>query len=125
MGLFGNLFKKEEKKCCCDIQIVEVDEEADADERAENAGSCNANDDGEKELLITVMGPGCKRCHQLHENALAAAEQLPVTPQVEYVTDPAALANAGILSTPALLVNHNVVSQGKVLKPTEIIALLK
>lgn len=43
---------------------------------------------------------------------------------VDYVTDPAAIANAGIMSTPALLVNGKVVSQGKVLSSDEIASLI-
>ena len=39
---------------------------------------------------------------------------------VEYVTDPVAIAEAGIMATPALLVNGKVVSQGKVLAQSEI-----
>ena len=43
---------------------------------------------------------------------------------VEYVTDPVAIAEAGIMATPALLVNGKVVSQGKVLAQSEIEELL-
>ena len=107
MGLFGKVFGKEDKKdsCCCDMEIVEVPE-------------------GEDAVVLTVLGPGCKRCHQLNDNAQAAASKAGGAVSVEYVTDPVAIAEAGIMATPALLVNGKVVSQGKVLAQSEIEELL-
>ena len=46
--------------------------------------------------------PGCKRCHQLNDNAQAAASKAGGAVSVEYVTDPVAIAEAGIMATPAL-----------------------
>ena len=43
---------------------------------------------------------------------------------VDYVTDPVAIAEAGIMSTPALLVDGKVVSQGKVLTSEETADLI-
>lgn len=114
MGLFGKMFGKEEKKGCCDMQIVEVSEGEDADGQV-----CGCGCEGSSaSVVITVMGPGCKRCRQLKENAEEAGFS------VGYVTDPAAIADAGIMSTPALLVNGKVVSQGKVLSAGEIEGLV-
>lgn len=79
---------------------------------------------GAESITLTVLGPGCKRCHQLHENAQAAASKADGSVGVEYVTDPAAIAEAGVMSTPALLVNGKIVSQGKVLKVDEVEKLL-
>ena len=66
---------------------------------------------------VTVYGTGCKKCRQLHENALAA--QLPDA-EVDYVTDMAQIAAAGVMSMPALAVDGEVVSSGRVLSPDEI-----
>lgn len=123
MGLFGKMFGKEEKKesCCCEVEIVEASE-------GKNAAPCDckgACDTPEADaIVLTVLGPGCRRCHQLHENAQAAASKADSSVGIEYVTDPVAIAEAGIMSTPALLVNGKVVSQGKVLKVAEIEELL-
>ena len=63
---------------------------------------------------------GCSALPQLNDNALALAARSAKTLNVEYSTDPVAIAEAGIMATPALLVNGKVVSQGKVLTESEI-----
>lgn len=117
MGLFKDIFgKKETGSCCCDIEIVE---------ESEGSGtSCDCGGQCTEDTVVTVMGPGCKKCHQLNDNANQVASELGGKISVEYVTDPAAIADAGVMSTPAFLVDGKVVSQGKVLSPDEIKALL-
>ena len=123
MGLFGKMFGKEEKKegCCCEMEIVELPKD-------DAAAPCDCGDvcaaPGTESVTLTVLGPGCKRCHQLNDNALALAARSAKTLNVEYSTDPVAIAEAGIMATPALLVNGKVVSQGKVLTESEIEELL-
>ena len=69
MGLFGKVFGKEDKKdsCCCDMEIVEVPEGEEA------PAACECDSSGADAVVLTVLGPGCKRCHQLNDNAQAAA----------------------------------------------------
>lgn len=122
MGLFKNLFGKEEKRGgCCDMKIVEVDEgAAPAAPTCSCGGAC-----GDDALpVVTVMGPGCSKCHKLLSNVETALNDYPKPATVQYVTDTASLANAGITATPALLINGNVVSQGIVLSTNEITGLL-
>ncbi|MGI6590017.1 MAG: thioredoxin family protein [Eggerthellaceae bacterium] len=69
---------------------------------------------------IQVMGTGCKKCHQLYENAVEALGG----DAVEYVTDMERIAEAGIMTLPALVVDGKPVSAGKVLKPAQISALV-
>lgn len=118
MGLFGKLFGGDEKKsCCCDIQIEEVTEE--------DAPCCYGQDAPSGDAIaLTVMGPGCKKCDKLAENAEAAAKSIGAPIVVRHVSDPAAMAEAGIVSTPALLLGDEVVSQGRVLTVSEIAELL-
>ena len=71
---------------------------------------------------VTVYGTGCKKCQPLHRSALEAAEGRDV--QVDYVTDMAQIAAAGIMSMPALAVDGEVVSSGRVLSADEVAALL-
>ncbi|MCC6108667.1 MAG: thioredoxin family protein [Denitrobacterium sp.] len=69
---------------------------------------------------VQVMGSGCKKCRQLYENAVKALGE----GSVEYVTDMARIADAGVMATPALVVDGRPVSAGRVLKPSEISALV-
>lgn len=124
MGLFGKVFGKEEKKSCCDVRIVEVPEGDEAPDACDCEGACDAPTPIGDAVTLTILSPGCKRCHQLNDNALALAARSAKTLNVEYSTDPVAIAEAGIMATPALLVNGKVVSQGKVLTESEIEELL-
>lgn len=71
---------------------------------------------GSEGAHVQVMGTGCKKCHALYE---AASEALGEG-SVEYVTDMARIAEAGVMTLPALVVDGKVVSAGKVLAPAEV-----
>ncbi len=47
---------------------------------------------------IKVYGPGCKRCETTEAMVKEAAEKLGVDVSVEKVTDPRAIAMAGVMS---------------------------
>ncbi len=114
-GLFGGLFGGKKTGCCCDIEIVEDKEEVKSEEQQVATGALN----------IKILGPGCKNCVTLTENTKAALEQMGIASNVEKVTDMAAIAGYGIMSTPGLVVNEKVVSFGKVLKPNDIVKILE
>lgn len=118
MAIFKKLLGKKTTKDgdkCCDIRIA-------------REPSCNreASSSADNETLtVKVMGTGCKKCHQLHENALEAAERSDKAVSVEYVTDIVEIAAAGIISTPALLIDNKVISTGTVLSSDEIEKMLR
>lgn len=74
---------------------------------------------------IKVLGAGCKSCHEMYENTKKAVNAVGIEVEVEYVTDMEEVMNYGIMSMPGLVVNEQVVSAGKVLKPTDVEKLLK
>ena len=53
------------------------------------------------------------------------AKPLPLDEEVSYVTDIAQIAAYGIMTTPALVVDGQLVSYGKVLKKNEVKALIE
>ena len=59
-----------------------------------------------------------------YENAKKAIEELGLGIEVEYITDMEKVMVYGVMSMPAIVVNENVVSMGKVLKSAEVIKLL-
>lgn len=71
-----------------------------------------------------MLGAGCKSCHEQYENAKKAIEELGLGIEVEYITDMEKVMDYGVMSMPAIVVNENVVSMGKVLKSAEVIKLL-
>ena len=76
-------------------------------------------------MLIEVFGPGCARCKTLEQNAHQALEQFGGEHRVVKVSDYAAMAARGILSTPALAIDGQLRLQGKVASAAESLDLLK
>jgi len=73
---------------------------------------------------IKILGPGCRRCDQLAAATKEAADQLGIEYEIEKVKDVAKFADYGVMMTPGLVVDGEVKSQGKVLSPDEIKAML-
>ena len=76
-------------------------------------------------MIIKILGSGCKKCLTLTENTQAALASLGREADVQKVTDFAEIAAHGVMSTPALTIDDQVVSVGKVLTPSEIAALIQ
>lgn len=72
---------------------------------------------------IQILGTGCPKCARLTENAEAAVRELGGF-EVEKITDIAEIVKLGVMVTPALAVDGEVRSAGRVLSPEEIKALL-
>ena len=73
-------------------------------------------------MKVEVLGPGCKRCDQLYENTLTAAAEFEPSAGIEVtkVTDIHYFAKVGVFMTPALVIDGDVISTGKVLEAAEI-----
>lgn len=76
-------------------------------------------------MKIRVYGPGCWKCKVLEENTRKALEQLKKTASIEKVTDWEKMVEAGVVMTPALEIDGEIVSSGKVLSPEDIKKLIK
>jgi len=63
---------------------------------------------------IRVLGPGCARCQKLYENATEAVAEMGLDAHVEKVDDIAEIVRRGIMATPALVVNEELVLAGHV-----------
>ena len=75
-------------------------------------------------MKLTVYGSGCAKCQQLSANAEAAARRLGLEFEVEKVTDVNAIIDAGVMRTPALAVDEDIVVEGKVPSSNELEQLL-
>ena len=71
-------------------------------------------------MKIQILGTGCPKCKKLAENAEAAAKELGVECEIEKVTDINEIMKFGVMMTPALAVDGEVKSVGKVLSVDEI-----
>jgi small redox-active disulfide protein 2 len=73
---------------------------------------------------IQVLGTGCPKCKLLTVNAEAAVKELGIEAQVEKVEKITDIIKFGVMVTPALVVDGQVKSAGKVLSPDDIKKLL-
>lgn len=76
-------------------------------------------------MKLQILGRGCAKCATLGEHAEAAAKALGLEYELEKITDLNAIIDAGVMTTPALAVDGEVKSAGKVLSVEQIKALLQ
>ncbi len=76
-------------------------------------------------MRIQIFGPGCMNCKTLEQRARRAAEELGMAADFEKVTDFIQIAESGILRTPGLAIDGQIVSQGRVNSVEEIKTLLQ
>lgn len=76
-------------------------------------------------VKIAVLGSGCKSCYQLYENLMKVIESEGLNEKPVYITDMRKIAQYGVMSTPALVINNKVAAAGKVLNPEQIKEILK
>ena len=73
---------------------------------------------------IQVLGTGCPKCKKLLENAVAAAEKLGIKYDLEKVTEIDRIMGFGVMMTPALVVDGEVVATGNVPSVDDITQIL-
>ena len=73
---------------------------------------------------LKILGTGCAKCRKLTEQTEAAAKSLGVAYHIEKVTDLQEIMAYGVMMTPALVVDGEVKTVGKVPSVDEIKKLL-
>lgn len=73
---------------------------------------------------IKILGSGCVNCRNLETNTRTALDALGLTVEIEKVTDPGEIVSWGVMSTPALVIDDDVVVSGRVPSPDQIRQLL-
>jgi small redox-active disulfide protein 2 len=76
-------------------------------------------------MKIEILGTGCPKCKKLFENAQEAVKNLGTGADVVKVEDMQQIINAGIMITPAIAVDGEVKSAGKVLSVDEIKKIIR
>jgi small redox-active disulfide protein 2 len=75
-------------------------------------------------MIIKVLGSGCTNCQNLEKAAREALTELGLDATVEHVTDPGDIASYGVMRTPALVVDDQVLVSGRVPSSAQVQALL-
>ncbi|MFO7960653.1 MAG: thioredoxin family protein [Nitriliruptoraceae bacterium] len=73
---------------------------------------------------IKVLGPGCNNCVTLEARTREALTQLGQDATIEKVTDTAQIMGYGIMSTPGLVVDGQVVISGRVPSVKQLTGML-
>jgi len=71
-------------------------------------------------VIIKVYGPGCKNCVNLADNVKKALEETGVEAEIVKIEDMKEIAQAGIMSTPAIGIDGEVKIKGRVASVEEI-----
>lgn len=73
---------------------------------------------------IKVLGPGCPKCQQTEKIVREALAEAGVEATVEKITDTLEIAGYGVFGTPAVVIDGEVKSVGKIPRKAEVMAWL-
>ena len=74
---------------------------------------------------VQVLGTGCPKCNELYRRCEQALENLDIEAVLEKVEDINKIVEAGVMLTPALVVDGVVLCSGKVPSVAELEQLLR
>jgi small redox-active disulfide protein 2 len=74
---------------------------------------------------IKILGPGCVNCQKVEKLVREAVAEVGVAANIEKVSDIMKIAKYGVFGTPAVVVDGEVKSVGKIPKKEEITAWLR
>lgn len=75
-------------------------------------------------MKVQILGSGCPKCKLLEQHAREAVAELGIQAEVEKVTDIDAIMEMGVMMTPALAIDGQVKSVGRVLTKEQVISYL-
>ena len=76
-------------------------------------------------LEIKVLGPGCPKCRQTEKVVQEAVTESGSKARVEKITDLMDIARYGVFGTPAVVVDGQVKSVGRVPKKEDVLSWIK
>jgi small redox-active disulfide protein 2 len=76
-------------------------------------------------VVIKVLGQGCTNCRELTQRVMNVMSELNLTADLEHVTDIKAIAQYGVLGSPALIINGKVLAVGSVPGKKQLVEWLR
>ena len=76
-------------------------------------------------MKIVIAGPGCPRCRMTARNVMNACAELDLEADISELYDYDEIQKLGIEQTPAVLIDDQTVSSGRIPTVPELKALLK
>ena len=71
-------------------------------------------------MEIKILGPGCARCEATQKVVMDVLAETGITANVEKITDLMKIADYGVFGTPAVVIDGQVKSVGKIPKKEEV-----
>lgn len=71
-------------------------------------------------MNIKIMGPGCPNCEKVEKLVKEVVAEIKIEAEVEKVSDFKEMAMAGVLSTPAVVIDGSIKCVGKIPSKDEI-----
>lgn len=75
-------------------------------------------------IKLQILGTGCAKCNALAQHSVEAAQALGLDYEIEKISDMNTIIDAGVMTTPALAIDGEVKSAGRLLSVEEIKRLL-
>lgn len=76
-------------------------------------------------MKIVTFGYCCKKSKANHDNAVQAAKNLGIAEEVRNIADTSEIVRAGVMSTPAIMIDGKIVSSGRMLTVKQIEEIIK
>ena len=76
-------------------------------------------------MEIKILGPGCPKCHQTEKIVRETVADSGIQAEIEKVTDIRKIAGYGIFGTPAVVVDGQVKSVGKIPRKEDVLSWIK
>ncbi len=71
-------------------------------------------------MQIKIYGAGCSACHEAYETVMDFLSEHSIAADLEYIQDEAAIAEAALPATPAVVVDGELLVAGRVPKRQEL-----
>ena len=76
-------------------------------------------------MKIQIAGPGCPNCQTTERNVVNACAELDLAADISHVTNIADILDLGVMRTPAVVIDGEVVTSGRVPTTSELITILE
>ncbi len=74
----------------------------------------------EEGLVIRIFGTGCVSCNRLQTIVIEILDRLKLAADIEQIYDPDEIGRAGVITTPALMINGTLKSFGLMPTPAQV-----
>ena len=75
-------------------------------------------------MKIQIAGPGCPNCQNAEQNVISACADLDFAADISHVTNIADILDLGVMRTPAVVIDGEVVVSGRVPSVSELKSFL-